>query len=190
MTYTPDPGPESRFTAPRVDCPHPERWTSDDDDSTEYEVSELVAGFVRALQPDTVLETGTAFGQTAQLIGEALVKNGQGRLVSLEPDPVRAEYSRNRCTGLPVEVLEVKSLDYTPDEELQFVWLDSLIHLRAQEARRFKPWFRAGTLIGFHDAGPHHALRPTLAPLWREGWIRPVFLPTPRGVVFAEVTSI
>jgi hypothetical protein len=36
----------------------------------------LVAAFVRALQPETVLETGSAFGQTAEAIGRALAANG------------------------------------------------------------------------------------------------------------------
>jgi hypothetical protein len=60
---------EARFTPPRPDCPHPEWWTSTDDDSTECEVTALVAAFVVALQPELVIETGTAFGQTAEAIG-------------------------------------------------------------------------------------------------------------------------
>lgn len=177
---------EARFTPPRPDCPHPQRWHSTDSDSTEIEVSELVAAFVRALQPNLVVETGTAFGQTAELIGRALQANGQGRLVTLEPDPERAEFSRQRCTGLPVEVLQQSSLDYTPDEPIDFAWFDSLFHLRPQELIRFRPWFTPRTVVGFHDTGPQHPVRCSLEQLVGDGLLTaPLYLPTPRGVAFA-----
>src|SRR3546814_12447779 len=75
---------ESRFTDARKDCPHPERWHSPDSDSTEVEVSRLAAAFVEALRPDYVLETGTAFGQTSELIGQVLLTAGVGHLVTFE----------------------------------------------------------------------------------------------------------
>jgi hypothetical protein len=83
-------GSEARFTAPRADCPHPEYWHSTDSDSTEIEVTELVAAFVRAPQPETVLETGSAFGQTAEAIRRTLAANGHGRLVTSNPTPTGA----------------------------------------------------------------------------------------------------
>lgn len=179
---------ESRFTRPRPDCPHPEHWHSDDGDSTEHEVSALVAGFVTALQPEYVVETGTAFGQTTAAIGKALEDNGHGRLVSLEPNAQRAQFSRDRCEGLPVEILEVESMKFTPTEKIDFAWFDSLIHLRAAELRRFLPHMSARAVVGFHDTGPHHQTRNYIQELIREGLItNPLWLPTPRGVCFARV---
>lgn len=179
---------ESRFTPPRPDCPHPDRWHSDDEDSTEHEVSILVGAFVTALQPDYVVETGTAFGQTAESIGYALKQNRQGRLVSLEPDAERAEFSRQRCNGLPVEVREVSSLSFTPEQEIDFAWFDSLIHLRAEELRRYLPYMSNRAVVGFHDTAPHHQTRKFLNELVREGLIvNQLWLPTPRGALFARV---
>jgi predicted O-methyltransferase YrrM len=191
--------PESRFSHPRDDCPHPERWTSTDDDSTEVEVSELVAGFVRALQPDFVIETGTAFGQTAQAIGEALQGNGQGICWTFETDPERVETSRSRCAGLPVTVMHGDSLALLPTLPggVGLAWLDSLIPLRIPEVRALRPKLRTGAIVGFHDARlipddeyatpDWRAYRPALEALLREGWLRGIHLPTPRGVMFAEV---
>lgn len=177
---------EARFTAPRPDCPHPEWWHSDDEDSTEREVTELVAAFVCALQPELVVETGSAWGQTAEAIGRALDDNGHGRLVTLEPDPDRARATAVRCEGLPVDVVVRASLDWMPNGPVGFAWFDSLIELRADEFRRYLPWLR-GSIVGFHDAGPHHHLRPDLDRLAAEGLMRPIYLPTPRGACFAEV---
>lgn len=177
---------EDRWTKPREWCPHPEWWTSTDSQSTEIEVSELVGAFVRALQPEYVLETGTAIGQTASAVGYALKENGHGRLDTLETSPARADYSRQRCAGLPVTVHEVESLDFEPWATIDFAWLDSRFDLRILEFEYYREFMRPGTFVGFHDTAPHHD----------DGWgdeidkipgIRPIRLRTPRGVTFAEV---
>lgn len=180
---------ESRFTAPRADCPHPERWHSTDADSTEIEVTALVASFVTALQPDYVIETGSAFGQTSIAIGRALQANGRGHLDTLEPDLRRAEMVEVATSGLPVRVLRIPSLEFVPaPKSVDFLWLDSLIELRADELRRYHEWCTDRTIVGFHDAGPHHAVKPRIQELVIERLIEPpLYLPTPRGVAFARV---
>lgn len=179
------PVSESTWTQRRPDCPHPEWWTSTDDQSTEREVSELVAGFVRALQPDYVVETGTYLGQTANIVGRALALNGHGRLDTVEPDPRRADLARRRCEGLPVTVHEVESLQFEPAAQIGFAWLDSRLNLRIRELEHFRPWFAPGAIVGVHDTGPQHG---TLgARVEALDGIRPIRLRTPRGVMFAEV---
>jgi hypothetical protein len=180
-------GPELRFTPPRPDCPHPEWWTSTDSDSAELEVTELVVALVRALQPDFVIETGTALGQTAELLGRALRRNGHGRLVSLEIDHGRVVRARERVARLPVEVIEQSSVEYRPTEPIDFAWLDSLPELRVQEFRNLLPYTHATTVVGFHDTGPTHDLGPQVDALQAEGLLLPLYLPTPRGVTFAQV---
>lgn len=181
---------ESIFTAPRSDCPHPERWHAGDDQSTETEVTALVAAMVVALQPDFVLETGTCVGDTAEAIGRALKKNGQGHLVSLEINPDFAFVARERCGALPVSVLEMSSLDYIPDRPVDFAFFDSLARLRPLEFRRYLPWMHDRTVVGFHDTGPHHSIRELLRPLEEEGLlVAPLYLPTPRGVMFSRVNA-
>lgn len=178
---------ESDYTAPRPDCPHPEHWTSPGPDSAEVEVSRLVAAFVRALKPELAIETGTGFGQTAEHIGRALVRNGLGRLVSLETDPSRVEIARERCAGLPVDVLEMSSLEYVPNGEIGFLWIDSLEELRSPEISRFAQWVSPRCVVGIHDTGPHKGLRHELTKLVGEGLLtNPLYLPTPRGVCFCR----
>lgn len=181
---------ESRFTEARPDCPHPEHWHSADPDSTEQEVTELVAAMVRALQPEYVIETGSAFGQTSKAIGRALVKNGHGRLVTLETDPARAKRARRTCQRLPVTVLETSSLEFTPEEPVDFLWIDSLLPLRAQELRRYAPYCSPRAVAGVHDTGPQHGGSQRLDPLVSEGVLSPLLtLPTPRGVSFCRVRT-
>jgi hypothetical protein len=181
-------GSEARFTPPRPDCPHPEWWTSTDVDSTECEVTALVAALVVALQPELVIETGTAFGQTAEAVGHALAVNGHGRLVTLETEPERVCFSRNRCEGLPVTVLEMSSLDYTPDGPVDFAWFDSLTDLRHEEYLRYLPYLSCRAVAGWHDTGPQHVVRGYLDRLVTAGTLPPpLYLPTPRGVCFARI---
>lgn len=180
---------EAEWTAPRDDCPHPEYWHAPDADSAEEEVSALVAAFVRALQPDVVVETGTAWGQTASEIGNALDVNGHGNLHTIEPDVDRAAYARKLVAHLPVVVWEMASLDWVPPtgERIGFAWFDSLLSLRVPEFHAYRPFMAPGAIVGFHDCGPLHGLRGAVEALANAGDIRPIYLPTPRGVMFAEV---
>lgn len=180
---------ESRWTPPRADCPNPERWHSVDDESTELEVTDLVASFVRALQPDLVVETGAAFGQTSAAIGSALLLNGQGHLMTCEIDASRFDEARIRCRNLPVTVVPYDSLRMISeiDRPVGFAWFDSLIPLRVPEFRALRPRLRRGSFVGFHDTGPQHGLRPAVEQLGRDRILRLIHLPTPRGVIFGEV---
>lgn len=181
-------GSEARFTRPRPDCPNPEHWSSTDDDSTEIEVTALVAAFITALQPEFVLETGTAWGQTAEAIGVALKDNDHGMLITLEVDTFRAGHSRERCAGLPVVVLEIPSLEYTPNRPIDFAWFDSLCELRPHEFVRYLPHMSSRAVVGFHDTGPQHPVRGLLDRLVEHEMLpEPLYLPTPRGVCFARI---
>jgi len=189
---------ESRFTPPRADCPHPERWHSPDSDSTEIEVSRLVAAFVEALRPDLVIETGTAFGQTARLIGEVLLTAGVGHLVTFEVDPFRVGYAADQCTGLPVQVAPQASLEGIEmlamnghQGKVGFAWLDSLFELRVPELRAIRPLLAPGAIVGIHDCGePGHTkynefAQEVASAAQKMGFNR-ISLPTPRGVTFLQ----
>jgi predicted O-methyltransferase YrrM len=176
-------------------CPHPEWWTSTDDHSTEIEVSDLIYGIVRGVQPDFCIETGTAWGQTAERIGQALFVNSHGRLVSLDTDPERVEFSARRCRGLPVEVLCMSAMEYTPTEEIGFAFFDSLFNLRVPEFLRYADNMRSGTVVAFHDSAPGHGggqfpsgrdlLNEIVAELGSV--LDLVHFPTPRGITIGVV---
>lgn len=178
---------EDRFTPPSPECPNPRYWHSHDDASTEQEVGELVAAFVRALQPEIVVETGTSFGYTAEMIGKALKRNKHGHLFTVDTDAEMVATAIERCAGLPVTVLHMASLDYQPPGPIGFAWLDSEPQFRIDEAHLLQPFLAPGAFVGIHDTAPHHNFRPAVEKLCAEGWLRPVWLPTPRGVMFAEV---
>jgi predicted O-methyltransferase YrrM len=176
---------ESVFTQARDTCPRPDWWHATDPQSTELEVTELVAGFVRALQPEYVVETGTCVGQTAKAIGATLARNGHGRLDTLEVEADRAAYSRTQCDGLPVTVVEMSSLEFTPAGPIGFAWLDSRMELRVPEFDRFRPWLEPGAIVGIHDTAPHMGVHGTHVE--QLAGTRPIRLRTPRGVTFVEV---
>lgn len=178
---------ESRFTPPSMRCPHPERWHSLDADSAETEVSALVAAFVTALRPTLVVETGSAWGQTAEAIGKALDRAGVGVLHTIEPDPERADHTRQRCEGLPVVVEQMKSLDFTPPDKVGFAWFDSLLELRVDEFRHYHQHLAEGAIVGFHDTGEQFGpFRDHIMELETEGLLLPLELRTPRGLILGE----
>lgn len=187
--------PESEFTAPSLWCGNPELWSAPDGDSAECEVSALVGAFVRALKPWFVLETGSAFGATSIAIGEALRANGRGHLHSLERDGSRAEIAFNLVAqaglGDQITIFNADSLTWTPPRHAryEFAWFDSALGIRDLEFERFLPQIEPNALVGFHDTGPLHGVEPKVRELVRRGLLTPLFLPTPRGVAFAQVNS-
>jgi hypothetical protein len=178
---------EDRWTAPGPWCPQPGRWHSDDAQATEHEVTELVAAFARALQPEIVVETGANSGQTTRAIGMALARNGHGRLYSLEVDEAMAEKAAQRCEGLPVTVLHQDSLSWTPPGEVGLAWLDSETGIRHLELLRLRPYLADGAVVGIHDTGPQHVTARLLMPLVSQGVFSGLTLRTPRGVTFGTV---
>lgn len=185
---------EAEFTRPRPDCPHPEYWHAPDAYATEAEVTDLVAAMVVALQPEFVVETGTHTGTTALAIGRALARNGHGRLVTIEREPLKAiqvgefiaRESVDTAAGpvpLPVTVVAGDSLAYVPDQPIDFAFMDSAIDARVPEYRRFLPHLSPRAVVMFHDTGPHHALAPQLDQV---GDLDLIYLPTPRGVAIGR----
>lgn len=191
---------ESRFTQPRPDCPHPKRWHSPDADSTEIEVSRLVAAFVQALRPDFVIETGTAFGQTAELIGYELRVAGVGELITFETDPDRVLASTLRCENLPVTVQQTPSLAGIAalldmagpyHKSVGFAWLDSLFELRVPELRAIRPLLMSGAIVGIHDCGEpgrtkYNDFAASVAQVAANLGFNRISLPTPRGCTFLQ----
>lgn len=175
---------EDKFTEPRDDCEHPEWWHATDEQSTEIEISELIAGFIRALQPEYAIETGACIGQTSHLIGLALKLNGHGWLDTLEPDNDVADYAEARCSGLPVTVHRQESLTFIPRAPIDFAFFDSLLDLRVPEFEYFKTYLNPGAVVAFHDTGPHkgefgHEVRSIPE-------LRYMQLNTPRGITLAQ----
>lgn len=199
-----EPMSEARFIPADMRCPHPERWHSTDGDSTELEVSGLIAGLVRGLQPRLVVETGAAFGQTTVAILEALERNGHGHLFTYENDTERAAWVRRltlehagRLT-LAENSLDANLLGYPL---LDFAFFDTHYETRVPEFLHFRPWMRKGTIVAFHDTAPGRgahristgeSLREQLEAvsynhMQNRHELRLIDLPTPRGLTLGEV---
>lgn len=172
--------PESTWTRPCEWQPRPEHWHATDSLSTEHEVIDLVVGMVRALQPEVVIESGSYHGETAAAIGQALLRNGHGKCYAVENDAERAAAARERCAGLPVEVVEQDIVEFTCPDPVQFAWIDSSPK-RLEHLQHVMSQCQVGAIVGIHDTAPH-----------KEIGLRAIALPnitlrTPRGVTFVVV---
>ena len=174
---------ESYYTIPSDHCPHPEYWHAYDGIATEMEVVELLGAFIRALQPDMVIETGTHRGFGAYAIGHALKTNEHGHLYTLEIDADLHAEASVRVVDLPVTCVLLEAQQYVPIAPIDFAWFDSETNQRLDEFKYFLPYMHDRTVVGFHDTSPHHGYRPTLDELG----IQLLDLPTPRGVTFGRV---
>ena len=181
---------EGRFWQSRgnLDCRDPNLWHSTNGTATEIEVSELVAAFVRGLQPEVVVETGSYRGQTSALIGKALQANGHGTLYTIQNHLRPFRWARKQCRNLPVVCIHSSSLDWLPSSQIDFVFFDSNFESRLLEFDHFYPHMNSKTIVCWHDSAPHHPVAKHVLELCNHGKISPpLLLPTPRGVCFARV---
>ena len=172
-------------------------WHSSDTESTEVEVTALVAGFIRAVQPEFVLETGSAFGQTTLAITSALRENGHGYLHSVDftPERVADVNGKLEAAGLSAygQVHQADASSWVPPEGtvFGFAWFDSDVATRYQEFHHYRQWMKSKTICGFHDMATYFEQagggQPRIELLVAEHMVNAIFLPTPRGVCFAEV---
>lgn len=167
-------------------CPQDSRWEipTDSDICTEVETLQLLFGFVRALRPKVVVETGCNVGCASKVICEALEANGgDGFLYTcdVEPSFTSATWERCKPTGGPwrIDVWQDSGLElvqrFAADADLY--WIDSSDSSRMEELRWLKEHGKKGAVVLTHDTNliAHVADVHKTLPQW-------VCLPGPRGV--------
>ncbi len=173
------------------ECPHPERWSMYDSMTAEVEVLEFLATLVTTVKPELIVETGAFLGVSAVWMARGLERNGFGRIVSCEFDPVVFAKAQEKITasGMAqwIELRNASSLEMTVDGTIDLFFSDSDLEIREQEIRRFLPQIRPTGLILMHDAGSHPGIvREAALRMESEGLISMVLLPTPRGLVVGQ----
>jgi predicted O-methyltransferase YrrM len=203
---------ESDWSKPTEDCPHPERWTTDDEMTTEMEVSIGIGGLVRMLQPELCVESGAYTGQTSREIGKALLANGHGVLVALEigDKRARANFERNHpdckesrdeyilrlaranCFSLPVDVLHESSLHWVPppEKKIDFAFVDggSDGGTRYKEFVHLARYASPGAVFLVHDTRRGYEAQ-IIERLVKDGMADCLNLPTPRGIAICRPTQ-
>lgn len=177
--------PESQWTGPDGDwCPHPEWWHAVGCEPAEDEVGLFLAGLVRLVQPELVVELGCRAGTTTVRLGEAVRDNGHGRVVAVDIDLDAAQAAGRVCADLPVDVVVADADRWTPCGPVGLLFVDTDIAGRGDLIRRLRPWL---SLVVVHDTKPGRDPADELAAL--DGVIRNALtFHTPRGLTICEVT--
>lgn len=173
------------------ECAHPERWSMIDSMTAEVEVLELLATLVTTLKPELVVETGSFLGVSTEWIARGLERNGRGRVISCEFDPVVYARAKERLAGSPllqwIDLRNESSLEMPVEGTIDLLFSDSDPELREAEVRRFLPQMNPNGLIVIHDASSHlKTVREAALKMEREGLLSILLLPTPRGLVLAQ----
>ena len=173
------------------ECRHPERWRMMDAQSAEIEVLNFLRTLVTTVKPELIVETGTFMGISTLHLAEGLQRNGFGRIITCEFDPLvfAKAQERFRGSGLEgwIEARNQSSLETRIDGPIDILFSDSDPAVREQEVRRFLPQVRPNGLILMHDASSHFkVVRQAALRLEAEGLISVTLLPTPRGLVLAQ----
>jgi len=173
------------------ECPHPERWSMYDSMTAEAEVLEFLSTLVTTIKPELIVETGAFLGVSAVWMARGLKRNGFGRIISCEFDPVVFAKAQEKVAASGVaewiELRNASSLEMQVSGTIDLFFSDSELGIREQEIRRFLPQISPTGVILMHDASSHPGLvREAALRMEAEGLISVVLLPTPRGLVVAQ----
>ena len=176
------------------ECPHPEQWSMIDSMTAEVEVLEFVATLVTTIKPRLVVETGSFLGVSTEWIARGLERNGFGKVISCEFDTVVYQKAKERVEASPlrqwIELRNESSLEMQVDGTIDLLFSDSDMEIRAAEVKRFLPQMNPNGVILMHDASSHlEVVRAAALKLEAEGLISAVLLPTPRGLVVAQLRA-
>ncbi|MHB1675484.1 MAG: O-methyltransferase [Acidobacteriaceae bacterium] len=179
------------YHRPTAECPHPEHWSMYDSMTAEAEVLEFLRTLITTIKPNLVVETGSFLGVSTLWIAEGLKRNGFGRIVSCEFDPVVYAKARENIadSGLAdwIDLRNESSLEMQVDGGIDLLFSDSDPPIREQEVKRFLPQMKTHGLILMHDASSHlKIVREAALKMEAEGLLSVVLLPTPRGLVVAQ----
>jgi len=174
-----------------VECPEPERWSMIDSMTAEVEVLEFLATLVTTTKPKLVVETGSFLGVSTEWIAKGLERNGFGKVISCEFDPVVYEKAKTRLEASPwrrwMELRNESSLEMKVEGTIDLLFSDSDMPIREAEVKRFLPQMNPNGVILMHDASSHlKVVRDAAKKMEAEGLLSVVMLPTPRGLVVAQ----
>ena len=172
----------------------------------EIEVGEWIYALVRMIKPTVVLETGTYHGLSASYIALALKANGKGKMSTIDPliyeNRAQQTWEQLGITDT-IDFKCMRSLDYTPDAPIDFLFLDSEPQFRFHEFARFFEFVSPGGIILIHDlhpsfsfndkteiAGmfhwPYGDFRPTVGTYLKDYRVQSVSFPSPRGLTMFQ----
>jgi len=173
------------------ECPHPERWSMYDSMTAEVEVLEFLRTLITTVKPELVVETGAFLGVSTLWIAEGLKRNGFGKIISCELDPVVFAKAQEKIAASElsewIELRNESSLEMKIDGRIDILFSDSDMPIREPEVKHFLPQINPQGLILMHDASSHlKVVRDAALRMESEGLLSVVLLPTPRGLVVAQ----
>src|ERR1700692_45413 len=182
---------QSELHRPTPECRNPEHWSMIDSMTAELTVLEFIAPLVTTIKPRLVVETGSFLGVSTEWIAKGLERNGFGKVISCEVDPVVYAGAKQRLEASPlkpfIELRNQSSLEMKIEGAIDLFFSDSDMPIREQEVKRFLPQINPYGLILMHDASSHlKVVREAALKLEQDGLISVVLLPTPRGLVVAQ----
>lgn len=136
----------------------PDGYTSWPDPYTmapTLEDCELLHSLVRVTKPQRVLELGTGMGVSARFISDALLDNGSGYLVTIEPNHDFWPSIEETLNPKPGNVGVADKAPSTSSGKYDLVFIDSGWEHRKQDIRH---WLSVkGPLLVVHDANRDYA---------------------------------
>lgn len=161
-------------------------WPNTFPTAIDQQTAEFLYSIIRMTTPEVVIEIGTANGNSAIAIGQALEDNGIGKLYAIDPDKQELVLLAIKKAKLQkrIEYITDYSFNAIPSLQLKhvdFVFIDG-DHSYENVVIDFnlvKNLLMPGGIIVFHDTIFHSGPKQFVQELQKEGTFDIITLPTP-----------
>src|SRR5258708_3115603 len=143
---------------PTPECPQPQHWSMIDSMTADLEVLEFLATLVTTINPPHGAEPGSFLGDSTEWIARGLDRNGLGKVISCEFDPLVYSRAKARLEASPlkpfIELRNQSSLEMKVEGTIDLFFSDSDMPIREQPGKRFLPHINPNGIILMHHSSP------------------------------------
>lgn len=164
-------------------------WPNTFPTAIDQQTAEFLYSLIRITTPEIVIEIGTANGNSAIAIGQALEDNGIGKLYAIDPDEQELVTLAIKKAKLQKRIEYVIDYSFNAIPSLHLNYVDFVFidgnHSYENVVTDFnlvKNLIRPGGIIVFHDTIFHPGPRRLIQELQKEGTFDIITLPTPLKV--------
>ncbi len=161
-------------------------WPNTFPTAIDQQTAELLYSLIRMTDPETVIEIGTANGNSAIAIGQALEDNKFGKLYTIDPnkDEFVTLAIKKAKLGNRIQYIIDYSFNAIPSLQLKkidFAFIDGNHNYEnvVTDFNLVKNLIQPGGIVVFHDTIFHRGPRQFIQELHKEGTFDIITLPTP-----------
>jgi predicted O-methyltransferase YrrM len=168
-------------------------WPNTFPNAVDDATAAMLYSLVRLVQPDIVLEIGTAYGNSALAIGQALEDNKKGKLYTIDPIEREIANIAIKKSGLKHRINYILGYSYDvipslglPQIDIAFIDANHSGEHPSRDFHLVHDLLRPGGFLVFHDSILYDGVKRAVAAVKRSGKYESATFPTLSGATHKD----